>query len=109
MVTRKNKIKIKTGDTVFVTKGKDSGKMGKVLKVLPKKNEVIVEKINVVKRHSKPTQKNPTGGISDKEMGISISNVMLYDSNAKAAAKIGFQVDDKGKKIRINRKTGEAI
>ena len=105
----KNKIKIKSGDTVLVTTGKDSGKTGKVLKVLPRKNKVIIEKINVVKRHSKPTQKNPTGGISDKEMGIDISNVMIYDANEKSAAKIGISTDDKGKRIRVNRKTGEAI
>ena len=103
------KMNIKTGDTVYVTAGKDKGKTGKVLKVLSGKGKVVVEKVNVVKKHSKPTQKNPTGGIADKELGIDISNVMLYDSNAKSPTRVRYEFDEKGKKVRISKKSGEEI
>ena len=103
------KINIKSGDTVYITTGKDKGKTGKVLKVLNNKRKLIVEKINVVKKHSKPTQKNPTGGISDKELGIDISNVMLYDSNTKSPTRVRYEFNEQGKKVRISKKSGEEI
>ena len=103
------KIKFKTGDTVYVTAGKDKGKTGKVLKVLYDKRKVVVEKINIVKKHSKPTQKNPTGGIADLELGIDISNVMLYDPNTKSPTRVRFEFNENGKKVRISKKSGEEI
>ncbi|MGI9553902.1 MAG: 50S ribosomal protein L24 [Thermodesulfobacteriota bacterium] len=103
------KVNIKSGDTVYVTAGKDKGKTGKVLKVLSDKRKVIVEKVNVVKKHSKPTQKSPTGGISDKELGIDISNVMLYDSKTKSRTRVGFKINENGKKVRISKKSGEEV
>ncbi|MGI9535223.1 MAG: 50S ribosomal protein L24 [Thermodesulfobacteriota bacterium] len=103
------KINIKSGDTVYVTTGKDKGKTGKVLKVITDKRKVIVEKVNVVKKHSKPTQKNPTGGISDKELSIDISNVMFYDSKTKSRTRVGFKINENGKKVRISKKSGEEV
>lgn len=103
------KIKIKSGDTVYVTAGKDKGKTGKVLKVLSGKRKVIVEKVNVVKKHSKPSQKNPTGGISDKELGIDISNVMLFDSKTKSPTRVKYDINETSKKVRISKKSGEEI
>ncbi len=103
------KTKIKSGDTVYVTTGKDKGKRGKVLKLIKSRNKVIVEKVNVVKRHSKPTQQSPTGGIVEKELGIDISNVMLIDPESNSPARSGYKTDDKGKKIRFSKKSGEEI
>ena len=103
------KTKIKSGDTVYVTTGKDKGKIGKVLKLLKAKNKVIVEKVNVVKRHSKPTQQSPTGGIVEKELGIDISNVMLIDPESNSPARAGYKMSEKGKKLRISKKSGEEI
>ena len=103
------RLNIKSGDTVYVTAGKDKSKIGKVLKVLSKKGKVVVEKVNVVKKHSKPTQKNPTGGISDKELAIDISNVMLYDSKTKSPTRVRFEVREDGKRVRISKKSGEEI
>lgn len=103
------KTKIKSGDLVYVTTGKDKGKTGKVLKLLKAKNRVIVEKVNVVKRHSKPTQQSPTGGIVEKELGIDLSNVMLLDPESNKPTRVGYNVDDKGKKTRISKKSGEEI
>ena len=103
------KINIKSGDTVYVTVGKDKGKTGKVLRVLSDKNKVVVEKVNIVKKHTKPTQKNPAGGISDIELGIDISNVMLYDTKAKSPTRVRFEIKENGKKVRISKKSGEEI
>lgn len=103
------KTKIKSGDTVYVTTGKDKGKTGKVLKLIKSKNKVIVEKVNVVKRHSKPTQQSPTGGIVEKELGIDLSNVMLIDPESNNPTRVGYKVDEKGKKVRISKKSGEEI
>ena len=101
------KTKIKSGDTVYVTAGKDKGKTGKVLKLLKEKNKVVVEKVNVVKRHTKPTQQSPTGGIVEKELSISISNVMLLDPESNKPSRAGYKIDEKGKKIRISKQSGE--
>ena len=103
------KINIKSGDTVYVTAGKDKGKTGKVLRVLSDKNKVVVEKVNIVKKHTKPTQKNPTGGITDIELGIDISNVMLYDTKAKSPTRVRYEIKESGKKVRVSKKSGEEI
>lgn len=99
-------IKIKKGDTVKVIAGKDKDKEGKVLSVDAKAGKVIVEGINMVTKHTKPSAANQTGGIVKKEAAIDISNVM-YLHNGKAT-RIGFEVKD-GKKVRVAKATGEVI
>jgi len=105
-------MKIIKGDQVKVIAGKDRGRIGKVLKVLPEKNQVLVEGVNLIYRHSRPSQKNPKGGIIEKEGPIHISNVMHYSSDGPA--RVGFRmIEDKEKKtrrkVRISVKTGEMI
>ena len=99
-------LKIKKGDTVKVIAGADKEKEGKVILVNKKDNTVVVEGINMVKRHTKPSAGNQTGGIVTKEAPISISNVM-YLHNGKPT-RIGFEVKD-GKKVRVAKATGEVI
>ena len=90
------KTHIKKDDTVMVITGKDAGKTGKVLQVLPASGRVVVEGINVVKRHTKPTQKNPQGGIMEKPAAIALSNVMLYCVKCNKVTRISMKsVDDK--------------
>ncbi|MBQ4046110.1 MAG: 50S ribosomal protein L24 [Lachnospiraceae bacterium] len=98
--------KIKKGDTVRVIAGKDKGKEGKVLSVDAKKGKVVVEKINMLTKHTKPSQANPQGGIIEVEGPIDISNVM-YVHNGQAT-RVAFKVED-GKKVRVAVKTGDII
>lgn len=107
-------MKIKKNDNVMVIAGNDRGKTGKVLKVFPKVNRVIVEGVNIRKRHTKPTQKNPQGGIFEKEAPIHISNVMILDPKTNEPSRIGAKIilDEKtGKKksARISKKSGEML
>ena len=99
--------KIKKGDDVVVLTGKDKGRTGKVTRVLPKDNRVVVQGINVVQRHTRPSQVNPQGGIVNKEASIHVSNVALVDSNGKAT-RVGFRMDG-DKKVRFAKTTGDAI
>ncbi|KRM78778.1 50S ribosomal protein L24 [Lapidilactobacillus dextrinicus DSM 20335] len=99
---------VKTGDQVKVISGKDKGKEGKVLKVLTKKDRVIVEGVNVTKKHTKPSNTDPQGGIKDQESAIHVSNVMLIDPSTNQPTRVGYQVID-GKKVRVSKKTGEPI
>ncbi len=101
--------RIKVGDTVYVTAGKEKGKTGKVIKIEHGKQRALVEKLNIVKRHSKPTQQNPTGGIAEKEAPIHISNLMFYDESESAPSRVGFKVLNGGEKVRISKKSGEEI
>jgi len=98
--------KIKKGDTVKVITGKDKDREGKVLSVDMKNHKVLVEGVNMVTKHTKPSAQNQQGGIVSKEAPIDISNVM-YSAKGQAV-RVGFAVKD-GKKVRINKKTGEAI
>ena len=98
--------KIKKGDTVKVIAGKDKEKEGKVLSVDAKNNKVVVEGVNMVTKHSKPSAANQQGGIIEKEAPIDLSNVM-YSAKGQAV-RVGFSVQD-GKKVRVNKKTGEVI
>ena len=100
------KLHVKTGDTVVVISGKDKGKQGKVKAAMPKEGRVVVEGVNMIKRHTKPSQANPKGGIIEKEAPIDLSNVM-YSAKGQAV-RVGFSVQD-GKKVRVNKKTGEVI
>jgi len=101
------KMKIQKGDEVVVLTGKDKGTKGEVLQVLPRENRVIVQGVNVVKKHSKPTQFS-SGGIIQKEMSIHASNVAVTDPKSGEATRVGYKIED-GKKTRIARKSGEAI
>jgi len=101
-------MRIKKGDTVVVITGKDKGKIGKVLQVLPKKERVIVEGVNIVKKHQRPSPKLQQGGIIEKEAPIHVSNVMLYDSKAKSGTRVRYKIEN-GKKVRVSVKTGEVI
>ncbi|WP_114572164.1 50S ribosomal protein L24 [Exiguobacterium flavidum] len=99
---------VKKGDKVMVTTGKDKGKQGVILTAMPKKNRVIVEGVNMIKKHSKPSQLNPQGGIVEKEAPIHVSNVMLIDPKTGTPTRVGYSVVD-GKKVRIAKKSGEAL
>ena len=101
------KFKLKKGDEVIVMTGKDKGKTGKILKMLPKQSKAIVSEINRVKKNQKPDNNQP-GGIIDKEMPMHISNLSFYDTNLKKGIKIGYKID-KDKKLRINKSSGKEI
>lgn len=99
-------LKIKTGDTVRITTGKDKGKEGKILEIDRKNNRVTVEGLNLIKKHAKPDATNQKGGIISKEAPIHISNVALVVDGE--ITKVGFKVTD-GAKVRISKKTGKVI
>ncbi|MGM9989011.1 MAG: 50S ribosomal protein L24 [Bacillaceae bacterium] len=99
---------VKKGDKVQVITGKDKGKQGTVLVALPKQNRVIVEGINFIKKHSKPSQMNPQGGIITKEAPIHVSNVMPLDPKSGQPTRVGFKLVD-GKKVRFAKKSGELL
>lgn len=103
-----NKLKIKKGDEVIVTTGRDAGKKGNVLKVLPKENRVVVQGINVVKRHTKPSMAG-AGGIVEKEASIHASNVSLIDPKSGKATRVGYKVEKDGSKTRVAKASGEVI
>ncbi|ADO83570.1 50S ribosomal protein L24 [Ilyobacter polytropus] len=103
-----NKMHVKTGDTVYVISGKDKGKTGKVLQVFTKKGKVVVEGINVVTKHMKPTPMNPQGGVVTKPAPIFSSKVMLFDEKAGKPTKTGFKFVD-GKKVRYSKVSGEVL
>jgi large subunit ribosomal protein L24 len=100
---------IKKDDKVKIVAGKDKGKIGKVLKVIRKKNRVLVEKVNMVKRHSRPSAKSKQGGILEKEMPIARSNVMLMCKNCVTPTRVKMQRLEDGKKVRICVQCGEAL
>lgn len=102
-------MKIKTGDTVIVISGDDKGKTGKVIKSLPKEEKVIVEGVNVNKKHVKPTQGAPKGSIKDVTLPIHVSKVAILDAKTKKATKVAYKADKDGKKVRIAKKSGEII
>jgi len=108
------RLKIKKNDNVIVIAGNKKGKTGKVLKVFPKKQRVIVEGVNIVKRHTRPSQKNPQGGIIKKEAPIHISDVMLIDPKMNERTRVGSKIildENTGKKkiVRVSKKSGEMI
>ena len=103
------RVYIKKDDKVKVIAGKDKGKIGKVLKVNRKTSRVLVEKINIVKRHSKPTSQNKQGGIVEKEMPIQWSNVMVMCNKCVTPARVKMQRLEDGKKVRVCAKCGEAL
>ncbi len=102
-----NKFKLKKGDEVVVLAGKDKGKTGKIVKLIPKQMKAIVSEINRVKKNQKPDNNQP-GGIIDKEMPIHISNLSFYDPELKKGIKIGYKMIN-DKKSRINKSSGKEI
>ena len=103
------KLKIKKGDRVVVITGRDKGKEGEVIKVLPSESRVIVQGVNVAKRHTRPSAANPSGGILDKELPIHISNVAHLDPKSGKPTRVGFKLLEGGRKVRVARRSGETI
>ena len=99
---------VKKGDKVQVITGKDKGKQGVILAAFPKENRVIVEGVNVVKKHSMPSQLNPQGGIFTKEAPVHVSNVLPLDPKTGEPTRVGYQVVD-GKKVRVAKKSGQLL
>jgi large subunit ribosomal protein L24 len=102
------KLKIKSGDTVKVIAGDHKGSEGKVLRVDREKNKAIVEGVNMVSKHTKPSAKNPQGGIVKKEAPIHISNLSLIDPKSKKATKVGVKVEG-DKKVRFSKKSNQVL
>ena len=99
--------KIKKGDRVILLTGKDKGRTGNVARVMPKESRVVVSGLNMVQRHTRPSQGDPQGGIKHMEASVHVSNVAIVDSNGKAT-RVGFRIDG-DKKVRIAKTTGEVI
>ena len=102
------KLHIKKGNTVYVNAGNDKGKTGKVLEVIPSKDRAIVEGINIVSKHAKPSPKHPQGGIVKQEASVHISNLQVVDPKTGAPTRIGRKMVD-GKNVRYAKKSGEEI
>ncbi len=102
------KLHVKKGDTVVVLSGKDKGKQGKIITAMPSKGQVVVEDVNKVKRHTKPSMKAPQGGILDKEMPLNACKVQLICPACNKATRIGHKVVD-GKNVRVCKKCGEVV
>jgi len=101
--------RVRKGDTVLVVAGKERGKKGKVLRVIPEKGRVVVERINMVKKHQRPTQKVRQGGIIEREGPIHLSNVMLVDPNSDKPTRVGMKALSDGKKVRVAKRSGEML
>ena len=105
----KQKVKIKKGDQVIVIAGKDKGAKGEVLQVLPAESRVLVQGVNVVTKHQKPTQVNPQGGLNKVEKPIHVSNIALLDPKEGQATRVGYKTLKDGKKVRCAKKSGETV
>jgi large subunit ribosomal protein L24 len=103
------KLKIKKGDQVFVNAGEYKGQKGRVLEVNRNTDRVIVEGINMMKKHTKPNAKSPNGGIIEQEAPIHISNLMMVDPSSGEPSRVGRKLDDNGKLVRYSKKSGEEI
>jgi large subunit ribosomal protein L24 len=99
---------VKKGDTVIVITGKDKGKKGRIIAAFPKANRVLVEGVNMVKKHAKPSQTNPQGGIIEQEAAVHVSNVMPVDPKSGVPTRVGYK-EINGKKVRIAKKSGEVL
>ncbi|MBX2833376.1 MAG: 50S ribosomal protein L24 [Micavibrio sp.] len=105
---KQNKLKIKKGDQVVVLTGRDKGSKGEVLKVLTDERRVVVQGINMVTKHNKPSQ-FAAGGIEKKELSIHVSNVALADPKDGVATRVGYKTLKDGKKVRVAKKSGETV
>ena len=104
------KHKLKKNDTVVVIAGKDRGRQGRILRILPGSHRVIIERVNLIKRHTRPNpSKNIAGGISEREAAIHISNVMLVDPDRNAPTRIGRRRDNEGNPERVAKKSGAVL
>ncbi|GBF77044.1 50S ribosomal protein L24 [Paenibacillus sp. 598K] len=103
-----NKLHVKKDDNVIVITGKDKGKKGRVIAAYPRENRVLVEGVNMVKKHARPSQQNPQGGILEQEAAIHVSNVMLIDPKTGKPTRVGYKVQENGKKVRV-AKSGAVI
>ncbi|MFC5528026.1 50S ribosomal protein L24 [Cohnella yongneupensis] len=104
-----NKLHVKKDDNVIVITGKDKGKKGRIIAAYPRENRVLVEGVNMVKRHTRPNPTNQQGGIIEREAPIHVSNVMHIDPKSGKATRVGYKVLENGKKIRIAKKSGQEI
>jgi len=104
-----NKLHVKKDDTVIVISGKDKGKKGRVIAAYPRENRVLVEGVNIVKKHARPSQANPQGGIIEQEAPIHASNVMHVDPKSGKVTRIGYKTLDNGKKVRVAKRSGAVI
>ena len=102
-------LNVRKGDRVKVIAGKDKGKEGEIIRALPAKGRVVVEKVNIVKKAQRPTQSNPQGGIMSMEAPINVSNVMLICPKCKATTRVAHRFDDNGKKHRVCKKCNADI
>ena len=100
-------MKIKKGDTVQIISGNEAGKSGRVIKIFPTKDKIVVEGINMAKKHARPTQENPQGGIMEKEAAVHVSNVM-YLAGGKAG-RLGFKILEDDRKVRYSKTTAEVV
>ncbi|MEM6518288.1 MAG: 50S ribosomal protein L24 [Cyanobacteria bacterium P01_D01_bin.71] len=107
--SKKTRMHVKTGDTVQIITGKDRGKVGEVLKVIPRASKVVVKGANIRTRHVKPRQDGESGQIVTEEAPIHSSNVMLYSEKQKVASRVGYTFTEEGRKVRVLKKTGEVI
>ena len=104
-----SRIRIRKGDTVRIIAGKDKGKSGKVLEVNPRAGRILIEKLNIIKRHMKPSQKNRQGGIIDREAPLQVSNVMVVCENCGKASRMGMRRLEDGEKMRYCKKCGDIM
>ncbi|OUM95106.1 MAG: 50S ribosomal protein L24 [Thermobacillus sp. ZCTH02-B1] len=100
---------VKKDDMVIVITGKDKGKKGRVIAAFPRENRVLVEGVNIVKKHTRPSPKNPQGGIIEQEAPIHVSNVMHIDPKTGKPTRIGYKILENGKKVRYAKRSGEVI
>ena len=100
---------VRKGDMVIVVSGKERGKRGRVLRVIPEKSRVVIERINMIKKHQRPTQKIRQGGIIEREGSIHLSNVMLLDPTSGKPTRVGARALGDGKKVRVARRSGEIL
>jgi large subunit ribosomal protein L24 len=107
-MSEQKKMHVKSGDNVIVISGKDKGKKGRILAAYPKTGRVLVEGVNMVKKHTRPNAVNPQGGIVTQEAAIHASNVMIVDPKTGEPTRIGHKIVD-GKKVRIAKKSGEVL
>ena len=107
--TKSIRYKVRRGDLVTVIAGKDKGKSGKVLSVMPKQGKVLVERVNIVKRHTKPNPKNQSGGIVEKEAPLAIAKIMVLDPSTSKPSRLGRKKLNDGTMVRFVKKSGETI